>query len=52
MIYLSLSIFLPGFPNLGAQIRCTQNRYIVVQTELKYPLNLELFPTFEKISSS
>ena len=28
----------PGLPNLGAQIRCPQNRYNTVQTDLKYPL--------------
>ena len=30
--------FFPGLPNLGAQIRCAQNWYSAVQTDLKYPL--------------
>ena len=30
-------IFPPGLPNLGAQIRFAQKRYITVQTDLKYP---------------
>ena len=29
------NFFFPGLPNLGAQIRCAQNWYIVVQTNLK-----------------
>ena len=33
-------VFFPGLPNLGAQIRCTQNRYIAVQKDLKYPLGM------------
>ena len=28
--------FSPGLPNLGAQIKCAQNRYTAVQTNLKY----------------
>ena len=28
----------PGLPDLGALIRCAQNRYTAVQTDLKYPL--------------
>ena len=28
----------PGLPNLGAKIRCAQNRYTAVQTDPKYPL--------------
>ena len=41
-IYLCLlpQTFFSGLPNLGAKIRCAQNRYIAVQTELKYPLEL------------
>ena len=31
-------IFSPGSRNLGAQIRCAQNRYTAVQMDLKYPL--------------
>ena len=30
-------------PYLGAQIRCAQNRYATVQTELKYLLNKCLY---------
>ena len=30
-------IFSPGLPNLGTQIRSSQNRYTTVQTDLKYP---------------
>ena len=35
---LSRKMFFPGLHNLGAQIRCAQNWYITVQTDLKYPL--------------
>ena len=31
-------IFFPGVTNLDLQIRCAQNRYTAVQTDLKYPL--------------
>ena len=27
----------PGFPNSGAQIKCSKNRYTAVQMDLKYP---------------
>ena len=30
--------FSQGSRNLGAQIRCAQNRYTAVQMDLKYPL--------------
>ena len=30
-------IFFPCIPNLGAKLRCAQNWYISVQTDLKYP---------------
>ena len=33
-----IRIFFPGLPNLGAQIRCAQNRYTTVQMDLKYSL--------------
>ena len=33
---LSQKKFSPGLTNLGAQIRCAQNRYIAAQTDLKY----------------
>ena len=32
----SQNIFSPGLPNLGAQIRCAQNRYTAAQIDLKY----------------
>ena len=38
MFTFTKNIFL-NLPNLGAQIRCAQNRYIAVQTDLKYPLS-------------
>ena len=31
-------MFYSGLPNLVAQIRCAQNWYTTVQTDLKYPL--------------
>ena len=34
---LSQNKFFPGLPNLGAQIRCAQDRYTAVKTDLKYP---------------
>ena len=34
---------IPDLPYLGAQIRCAQNRYTAVQTELKYLLNKCLY---------
>ena len=37
--------FPPGLPKLGALIRCSQNRYTAVQTDLKYPL---LFPAVKR----
>ena len=40
---LSQKFFPPGLPNLGAQIKCVQNRYNAVQTDLNYPLN---FPQY------
>ena len=40
--YLCLlsQLFFPGLPNLEAKIRCIQNRYTGVQTDLKYPQQL------------
>ena len=35
-----IRIFFPGLPNLGAQIRCAQNRYTTVQMDLKYYLEI------------
>ena len=32
----------PSLPNMGTQIRCAQSRYKTVQTDLKYPLRIEL----------
>ena len=29
------------FRKMGTQVRCAQNRYIAVQTDLKYPLFVE-----------
>ena len=34
----AFTIFTPCLPNLGDQIRCAQNRYAAVQTDIKYPL--------------
>ena len=36
--YFHKKLFFPSLPNLGAQIRCAQNRYIAVQRDLKHPL--------------
>ena len=38
MFTFTKNIF-PGLPNLGSHIRCAQNQYTAVQTDLKYPLN-------------
>ena len=40
-LYLLSQFFSPDLPNLGAQIRCDQNRYTAVQTDLKYPLTCQ-----------
>ena len=43
---LSQKYFFPGLSNLGDQIRSAKNRYIAVQTDLKYPLvneNYEIY---------
>ena len=37
-IFTFIKIFFPGLPNLRAQLRCAQNRYVAVQMDLKYPL--------------
>ena len=33
----TFTIFSPGSPNLGTQIRCAQNQYTTVQVDLKHP---------------
>ena len=38
---LTFTNFSLGLPNMGAQIRCVQNRYIAVQTDLKYPCSMQ-----------
>ena len=51
----TLTIFFPtGSPNLGAQIRCAQNRYTALQTDLKYPTSQShlLFTTVTLTASS
>ena len=40
-----MQIFFLGLPNLGTQIRCPQNWYTVVQTDLKYPLLMQSLTT-------
>ena len=40
---LSENKFFPGLPNFGAQIRCAQNWYTVLQMDLKYPLPTQNF---------
>ena len=36
-------MFFSGLPDLGTQIRCTQNWYIAFQMDLKYPLTVYLY---------
>ena len=38
-VYFHKNVYISGLLNLGAQIKCTQNRYTTVQTDLKYPLD-------------
>ena len=50
-IFTLIKKFFPGLPNLGAQIRCAQNWYTAVQTDLKYPLDVYrmLFLALKKV---
>ena len=37
------NFFFPGLPNLGAKIRCAQNRYTAVQTDPNTPYNYSVY---------
>ena len=41
-VYFYKTFFSPGLRNIGAQIRCAQNRQTAVQTDVKYPLTVLL----------
>ena len=46
LYFLNEELNLVFLPNLGAQIRCAQNRYTALQTDVKYPLILKFLQIF------